>query len=1097
MTGAGDTTGTLDTLSVLFTDIVGSTALRAQLGEDVAEVVRRAHDSLVAEVVEGHGGRVVKGMGDGFLATFGSAARAVAAAVGIQQGIDAQRFVEPHVALALRIGIGLGDVTVEEGDVFGTPVIEAARLCAAAEGGQILATSVVEALARSRGGHTFTAVGDLELKGLPDPVATVEIAWERATDDTGVPLPHPLAAREGAFPFRGREGALAALTTPWKRSLHAATTSCVLIAGEPGMGKTRLASEFAQRAHGDGALVLFGRCDEELGISYQPFVEALTHHSAYVDADHVAELGAHSAELTRLVPDLADRFPGIGDRATSGDAEADQYRLFEAVDSWLATAAGTKGLVLVLDDIHWAARPTLLMLRHVLRSATQARLIIVATYRDTDLDRTHPLADLLADLRRVPEVERLPLGGLDRSGIEDLMEAVNQAELNASARELAAAVHAETEGNPFFVGELLRHLAESGALVNEGGTWTLTTSVAEISIPDGIREVVGRRLSRLSDTANGVLSWAAVIGRELRLDILTAVAGDQDECLDAIDEAVEARLVDEVGAGRWRFSHALVRATLLAELRTTRKVRMHLAVGEAYENLAPNDLAALAQHFSEAAPLGAGERAVGYLLAAGDIATETLAFDEAGDLYRRALDIIEDVDLQVPELAADAAIGVAVAKRWTGQEFHAQVAHALDLASAIGDGTRMARVLLETSRGFVAQVFQVDDVLVAQFERCLEHLGPEDSLERVRVTAALAQELAYAGDLPRLLALTDDALAMARRLDDPVALHEALMARGNVANNVDYLAEAPGIQDEVIANQHRIGTPRTLAAVVGNFTMLGGWFGDRAMFRTGLDGIAALGDAMPPQYRWLRLAQECGYELRWGSLASAEALAAELLERANETAEPDAALWYVNCMGFTYRQAGRYEDALGLFAPLMETETLVAPIGGVIAAMVLCEAERHDEARPIVDRYRSWGRAHLRDQSLLPNLGTLAIVAAELGDRDDAAWLLGQLEPLTGYWSAWSAQAPIAPVWYLVARLRATLGDFAGADAAFAAALDHCRATDAKFFVAEALLYQGLARRDDGVTGESVVAPLAEALELATAGGYETVRRRSELALGG
>ncbi|MBK5288785.1 MAG: AAA family ATPase, partial [Acidimicrobiia bacterium] len=541
MAEGSNSDGVLDTLTVLFTDIVASTALRAQLGEDVAEVVRRAHDSLIAEIVEGNGGRVVKGMGDGFLATFGSAARAVAAAVGIQQGIDAQRFVEPRVTLALRIGIGLGDVTVEDGDVFGTPVIEAARLCAAADGGQILATSVVEALARSRGGHTFTSVGDLELKGLPDPVATVQISWERATDVAGVPIPHPLAAREGAFPFRGREHALEELTTPWKRSLHAGTTSCVLIAGEPGMGKTRLASEFAQRAHGDGALVLFGRCDEELGISYQPFVEALTHHATFLDGDLLSDLGAHPAELTRLVPELNDRFAGIGDRATSGDAEVDQYRLFEAVDSWLAAAAGTKGLVLVLDDIHWAARPTLLMLRHVLRSSTQARLIIVATYRDTDLDRTHPLADLLADLRRVPEVERIPLGGLDRRGVEDLMEAVNQAELDGSARELAVAVHAETEGNPFFVGELLRHLAESGALVNDGTTWRLTTSVSEMSIPDGIREVVGRRLSRLPESTNAVLSWAAVIGRELRLDVLAAVAGDQDQCLDAIDGAVDAR----------------------------------------------------------------------------------------------------------------------------------------------------------------------------------------------------------------------------------------------------------------------------------------------------------------------------------------------------------------------------------------------------------------------------------------------------------------------------------------------------------------------------------------------------------------------------
>ena len=179
-------------------------------------------------------------------------------------------------------------------------------------------------------------------------------------------------------------------------------------------------------------------------------------------------------------------------------------------------------------------------------------------------------------------------------------------------------MHDETEGNPFFVGELFRHLAESGALVNDGQVWRLAVSVSEMSIPDGIREVVGRRLSRLSESTNAVLSWAAVIGRELRLDVLAAVSGDQDDCLDAIDEAVDARLVDEVGAGRWRFSHALVRATLLAELRTTRKVRMHLAVGEAYETTGPRRSAALAQHFSEAAPSARATKAVEYLVRAGD-----------------------------------------------------------------------------------------------------------------------------------------------------------------------------------------------------------------------------------------------------------------------------------------------------------------------------------------------------------------------------------------------------------------------------------------------------------------------------------------------
>lgn len=1096
MAGGGSSAGTLDTLTILFTDIVGSTALRADLGEEAAEVVRRAHDSLVAEIVSGHGGRIVKGLGDGFLATFGSAARAVAAAVGIQQGVDALRFQEPFVTLSLRVGISVGDVTVEDADVFGTPVIEAARLCAAAEPGQILATSVVETLAGNRGGYEITPVGDLELKGLPDPVPTVEVGWERRAVEGGVPLPHALAAREGAFPFCGRDPALEALTTSWKRTLHAGTKSCVLIAGEPGMGKTRLASEFAQRAHADGALVLFGRCDEELGISYQPFVEALAHHAAHLDAERVAQLGAHPAELTRLVPDIATRFPGIGEHRTSGDPEVDQYRLFEAVDAWLATAGGPGGLVLVLDDIHWAARPTLLMLRHILRSPLQSRLLIVATYRDTDLDRAHPLADVLADLRRVPEVERLPLVGIDRAGVEDLMVAVNQVELDDRARALAVAVHDETEGNPFFVGELFRHLAESGALVQEeGGLWRLAVELSDVSLPDGIREVVGRRLSRLSEPTNDVLSWAAVVGRELRLDVLAAVTGDQDRCLDAIDEAVDARLVDEVAVGRWRFSHALVRATLLAELRTTRKVRMHVAVGEAYERLVPDDIAALAQHFSEAAPLGSGEKAVGYLVRAGGDAVSNLAFDEAADLYRRALDIVDDVDLDIPELTADAAIGLAIAHRWSGREYHDDLARAFDLAASLGDGTRMARVLLGTSRGFTARVFAVDEVLVAKLEQCLEQLGDEDSAERVRVTAALAQELAYSGDVQRLLALTDHALEMGRRLDDPLPLHEALSAAANLSQRVDLLDRAPALVAELTRNGLRLPTPIAQVQVVASTVGLAGWTGDRAQFQDAVDQMAAAG-SISPQHRWLTLAQRVGFELRWGTLEEAERLADEMAERANETGEPDAAIWFVNLMGFTHRQAGRYDEALALFEPVMALDGPVGPIAGAVVAMIRCEADRHDDVRAIAEGLYPWARAHPRDQSYLPNIGALALAVAELGDLHEAAWMLDALEPLTAYWSCWSAYAPIAPVPTIVGRLRAVLGDYDGAEDAFTEAVAHCRSSDARFFLADALLHQGLARRDAGQVGEAVTAPITEALRLSEAGGHETLRRRAAKVFG-
>ena len=1090
----------LDTLSVLFTDLVGSTELRARLGEDAADVVRRAHDALIAEVVEGNGGRVVKGLGDGFLATFGSAARAVAAAVAIQQGLDMQRFVEPRVALSVRIGISLGDVNVESGDVYGTPVIEASRLCAAAEGGQILASAVVATLARGRADQSFTHVGDLELKGLPDPLPTVQIQWTpRARDDDGeIPFPPALVVREGTFPFHGRDEALDQLAVAWKRALHDATAACVLVSGEPGMGKTRLAAEFAARVHDDGATVLFGRCDEDLGIPYQPFVEALAHFVAHVRPADAARLGTRAADLGRLVPELPAHLPEVGVPSPSGDAEVDQYRLFEAVDAWLRAAAGDAGVVLVLDDVHWAAKPTLLMLRHLLRSSTPARLLIVSTYRDTDLDRTHPLGELLADLRRVPEVERLALSGLDRSGIEEIMAAVNQQDLDDAGRQLAAAVHAETEGNPFFVGEVLRHLAESGALVRDGTRWVPSTSVAQMSIPDGVREVVGRRLSRLSDAANDVLSWAAVIGRDLRLDVLSLVAGGDDRCLDALDEAVGARLVDEAGTGRWRFAHALVRATLLAELRTTRKVRMHLAVGEAYEQVAPDDLAALAQHFAEAATFGAGDKAVRYLLEAGTSALDTLAFDQAERLHRQALDVIDDVHLDAPELRADALVGLAIARRWNGAGSDARgvILDACDAAAALGDGERMARVLLDTSRGFVREVFLVDAEIVERLERCLELLPPGDSRERALVTMSLCGELSYSGQVERLVRLSGEAVDVARRVGDPDTLAIALSARLNAFAFPDSLDQTPALYAEVEALGDWAVTAGTEFRCAQASAVHAGWTGDRDRFRNGLERMLAHAEFAPPAGRWQIPSVQAGYELRFGDLAVAEARSEEVLRHATQTGEVDAHLWHLNLLGFTLRQQGRIAEWLELYGPYVGDATggddAVSGAAGSLFVVALCEGERHDEARALAPRFFAFGRNHVRDTSMLANLGALAIVAAELNARDETAWLLERLEPFTGWWSAWGPNGAVGPVSTLVGRLRLTLGDRAAGNVDLDDAIAHCRANESRFFLAEALLWQGRAWLDRGGDGR---ARLQEALDLARAGGYGTIQRRAEATL--
>ena len=749
---------TAQTATILVTDLVGSTELRVRLGEEQADALRRVHDELLSAAVTGHGGTVVKGLGDGVLAMFPGAADAVAAAVLIQQEAHRHGLREPAHEVAIRVGLSAGDVTLEDDDCFGTPVIEASRLCAAADGGQVLAADLVEALARGRGDHEFRPVGDLELKGLPAPVRTVEVPWAPAGGGASQPPFPPLLYDAQSVPFVGRPIEVEELTRLWKEAM-AGDRRCALLAGEPGVGKTRLSGEIARRAHDDGAVVLLGRCDEELGLPFQPFVEALAYFAAQ-GTPQPEDLGRHPGELRRLYPELADLVPGLGE-PTQAEADVERHRLFEATLSWLTTAAMSAGLILVLDDLHWAGKPTLLLLRHLLRAEEAGRILVIGTYRDTDLDRTHPLSELLADLRRSPGVERFPLSGFTSEEVEAFVAAAAGEDLDDAKRALAAAVHAETEGNAFFVGEVLRHLAESGAIVQRDGVWQAAVDLEDMAIPEGVREVIGRRVSRLPDEVNDVLRWASVIGRDVDFSVLAdLVDADEDDVLEALDLATDARLIEETAAGRYRFVHALVRSTLLEEVRTTRRVRMHLKIGDALERRRPDDITALAHHFAEAATAGGLERALDYNARAGAQALDRAAFDEAAGFYRRALDLLEDTETEDPVLRIDLLIGLGTAQRAAGGGEHgATLMDAAERARALGDGIRMADALLAAHRGWGSLAFAVNEPLVARLRHALDLLGDDDEAEarRVPLLVTLALELANDPDI-ELWPMLDDAL---------------------------------------------------------------------------------------------------------------------------------------------------------------------------------------------------------------------------------------------------------------------------------------------------------------------------------------------------
>ncbi len=785
-------------VTVLFTDLVGSTETVARLGPEAGQAWRLGHIELLREALAGTGGRELQAFGDGLLVAFESASAAVACAAAMQQRVARANARRDAVAeTAVRIGLAVGEATEDEQGLHGLVVVEAARLCAAAKGGQILASALVETLAAGRAKQRFTPLGALELKGLPAPVATLEVGWSEAGAAAAIPFP-PALAEAVKLSFVGRAAERERLAALWQRA-QAGERNVALLAGEPGIGKTRLAAELARTAADAGAIVLFGRSDEDLSAPFQPWVQALRHWAAHTDPETLrAELGTDAPRLARLVPELAQRV-GLDPAAQASlDPERDRIAQFDAIDELLANLSRGAPLVVVLDDLHWADKPSLVLLRSLVRSARPAALLLVGTYRETDLARTHPLAELLADLRREPRVERVLLRGLAPDDVSALMASRGQQEPPA---EFVAALHAETDGNPFFVEEVLRHLVETGALRREGDRWTSDRRIEELGIPEGVREVVGRRLSRLSETANQALGVAAAIGREFDAALIEAAGGPTgDALLDALDEAARVRLIVEVpGAlGRFAFSHALVRQTLYEELGTTRRVRLHWRIGEALGKrhaAAPEEqLSVISHHLCEGALAGDAARAVAATLQAAERAVALAALEEVIALATRALGLLDQASLDEPETRYRAWMlrGHAELRlRLPGAP--ASYETAIGIADRLKRPEWRARAVWESSP--VDADAQADQRSRVRIAAALTALPPADSSERCLLLSRLASSWTVHPEEREPFA--DEALAMARRLGGAAELDRALGAKSMLLQGSPRVDELEGIVREL------------------------------------------------------------------------------------------------------------------------------------------------------------------------------------------------------------------------------------------------------------------------------------------------------------
>ena len=472
---------------------------------------------------------------------------------------------------------------------------------------------------------------------------------------TGSPPEHgrpPVAGGLAWGRFIGRAQEMAVL----RSAIDAAVggqASLVMIAGEPGIGKTRLAEEAGAYALRRGAQVLVGRCYEgEAASPYSPFVEVIREYLSTRPDDALrTEMGDGASDVAKLVAEIRKRIPDLP-YAAAADPNEERLRLLDGIASFLVNASKAKPIVLHLQNLHWADKPSLLLLQHLVRRYKGGRLFVIGTYRDVELDRSHPLATVLAELRHERLHERLLLRRLSESEVRELIETILQQKMaDGASGAFVRAVLRETEGNPFFIEEVLRHLVESGGLYRSEGRWvTDASSIAELGIPEGVRDVISRRLSRLSQTTNRVLTAAAVLGREFEFELLAPMTGfSEDQIVPVIDEAHASQIVVETRGQmrpRYAFAHALVRHTLYEELGLPRKQRLHLKAAQAIEaaherNLEPH-VAALANHYRMAGAAAEAEKTIEYSIRAGRAAHAVFAFEEAGTHWRAALELMDE-----------------------------------------------------------------------------------------------------------------------------------------------------------------------------------------------------------------------------------------------------------------------------------------------------------------------------------------------------------------------------------------------------------------------------------------------------------------------
>ncbi len=781
---------------------------------------------------------------------------------------------------------------------------------------------------------------------------------------------------------------------------------CVLIAGEPGIGKTRLVEEFARVATERGVQGVWGRCWEGDGApSLWPWMQILRSLIERCSAeDLTAMLGTGAAVIAQVVPELQQKLSGLSAMPSTNTEDA-RFRFFDCLTSFLRHLGQHQPLVLCLDDLHWADPSSLSVLQFLIRTLSDMQILVVGTYRDAEVTRTHPLAATLGELAR--DSSTLTLQGLSEAELAQVVEVTSG---SASTTPALAALYEQTQGNPFFAKEILQLATSSGH------PWSaMPNTVLESRIPTGVRETIRRRVARLSPAGIGLLRLSAVIGRDFGLDVLQQQpsvrnASPSGSLLQLLNEAWEARFIEPVPGtvGCYRFVHALVRETLYEDLSLAERVHYHSEIGDVIERLQAAHLepyfAVLADHFEKAVPAGEAEKALRYRRKAGDAAMALFAYEEAVIHYQRAqqlLTLVSPDDLQHCQLLLH--LGDAQHRAGTINEARATYLQAATLARRIGahEGHReAAHALAQAALGIGGQgdlATRSDRIMTELLDEALQVIGAEDPALRVRLLSRLTIALYFLHAPERRESLSQEAVTLARRWDDPAILAEALAARYYALWGPDHVEERLAIARETV----RLGEMTENKAIV----RAGHVFRVLSLLEVG--EIVALDadlqiytelttELRQPYYLWRASSLRTMRALLAGEFTIGEQLAQETLAYGQRAQTPNALVVFAISLFTLRREQGRLLELEESFRQFVERYPAI-PAFRTGLAYLYSELGREPDARREFERLAADGFSTIpRDGNWLNAYEELAQTCVFLGDVGRAAQLYDALLPYAG-----------------------------------------------------------------------------------------------------